>query len=172
MKFLIFSDSHCRTELMENLIIKYKPVINGIIHLGDCTEDVSNISDMCNGIPVYQVRGNNDFDNEFPSERTIDICGHRIFMTHGHRQKVYYNTDFLYYSALQNGSDIALFGHTHVPYLKNEGGIIIMNPGSISLPRNGTGKTFGFLTFENGKTEAAIMLADNKNITKTSSLHV
>lgn len=172
MKLLIFSDSHCHTELMENLAVKYKSVVNGILHLGDCTEDILNMAELCGGIPIYQVRGNNDFDHEFPLERILDLYGHKIFMTHGHRQKVYYNTDLLYYSARQCDADIALFGHTHVPYLKNEGGIIVMNPGSISLPRSNTGKTFGFLTFESGKTEAAIMHAENKNIIKIAALHV
>ncbi len=172
MKLLIFSDSHCRTELMNNLAQKYKSVINGIIHLGDCTEDVSELFNICSGVPIYQVRGNNDFDNGYSAEKTINVCGHTIFMTHGHRQRVYYDTTALYYSAAQNGADIALFGHTHVPYLQNEGGIIVMNPGSIALPRSSSGKTFAFLTFENGKTEAAIMCAENDGIKKLSSLHI
>lgn len=172
MKFLIFSDSHCRTELMNRLAEKYKSVINGIIHLGDCTEDVAELYNICSNIPIYQVRGNNDFDNSCPAERTINISGHTIFMTHGHRQRVYYDTTALYYSAAQDGADIALFGHTHVPYLQNEGGIIVMNPGSISLPRSSKEKTFAFLTFENGKTEAAIMSAENEVVKKIFSLHI
>lgn len=172
MKLLIFSDSHCRTELMNKIAEKYKSVINGIIHLGDCTEDVSELFNICGGIPVYQVRGNNDFDNGFPLERTIDICGRKIFMTHGHRQRVYHNTTSLYYTAAQNGADIALFGHTHVPYLQNEGGIIVMNPGSISLPRDNVGKTFAFITFEGGKIEAAVMSAENETVNKLFSLHI
>jgi len=172
MKLLIFSDSHCRTELMNKLAEKYKSVINGIIHLGDCTEDVSEFFRICSGIPIYQVRGNNDFDNGYPAEKTINVCGRTIFMTHGHKHRVYYDTTALYYSALQSCANIALFGHTHVPYLQNEGGIIIMNPGSVSLPRSSTGKTFAFLTFEGGKTEAAIMCADDNNIKKLLCIHI
>lgn len=172
MKILIFSDSHCRTELMNSLAEKYKSVVNGIIHLGDFTEDVSELFNICSGIPIYQVRGNNDFDNGYPAEKTINMCGHTIYMTHGHRQRVYYNTTTLYYSATQSGADVALFGHTHVPYLQNEGGIIVMNPGSISLPRSCNGKTFGFLTFEGKKIEATIMSAEKDGVKKLASLHI
>ena len=115
---------------MEDLTKKYLSRIDCIIHLGDCTEDTAALREL--GKPLFQVRGNNDYDSLFPLERTVSLAGKRIYMTHGHRQKVYWNTDVLYYTAAQEQADAALFGHTHVPYLENEGGIIIMNPGSIS----------------------------------------
>ena len=155
MKLLIFSDSHYRTEPMYSVAEKYSSVIDGIIHLGDCTEDISGFKTICPDIPA---------------ERTVPIAGHTIFMTHGHRQRVYYNTDTLYYTAAQNGADIALFGHTHVPYLQNENGILIMNPGSISLPRSSVEKTFAFITFENRKAEAVIMKIGHDGISKLASL--
>ena len=170
MKLLIFSDSHYRTEPMYSVAEKYSSVIDGIIHLGDCTEDISGFKTICPDIPIYNVRGNNDYENGCPAERTVPIAGHKIFMTHGHRQRVYYNTDTLYYTAEQNGADIALFGHTHVPYLQNENGILIMNPGSISLPRSSVEKTFAFLTFENRKAEAVIMKIGHDGISKLASL--
>ena len=33
------------------------------------------------------------------------------------------------------GKDIVMFGHTHKPYLDTEDGITILNPGSLSYPR-------------------------------------
>ena len=170
MKLLIFSDSHYRTEPMYSVAEKYSSVIDGIIHLGDCTEDISGFKTICPDIHIYNVRGNNDYENGCPAERTVPIAGHTIFMTHGHRQRVYYNTDTLYYTAAQNGADIALFGHTHVPYLQNENGILIMNPGSISLPRSSVEKSFAFLTFENRKAEAVIMKIGHDGISKLASL--
>ena len=155
MKAIVFSDSHDRVSLMEDLAKKYLSRIDCIIHLGDCTEDTAALREL--GKPLFQVRGNNDYDSLYPLERTVSLAGKRIYMTHGHRQKVYWNTDVLYYTAAQEQADVALFGHTHVPYLENEGGIIIMNPGSISLPRGGSGLTLGFLTVEVVKITSSVI---------------
>ncbi len=168
MKAIVFSDSHDRVSLMEDLTKKYLSRIDCIIHLGDCTEDTAALREL--GKPLFQVRGNNDYDSLYPLERTVSLAGKRIYMTHGHRQKVYWNTDVLYYTAAQEQADVALFGHTHVPYLENEGGIIIMNPGSISLPRGGNGLTFGFLTVEGGKITASVMEYSREGIRKIKSL--
>ena len=32
-------------------------------------------------------------------------------------------------------ADIVMFGHTHKPYLEQKDGITVLNPGSISFPR-------------------------------------
>ena len=67
--------------------------------------------------------------------------GKRFFLTHGHRY---------------NGANpppipdktVLTHGHTHIPVLKDENGITIFNPGSISLPKMGFPQTFGVC--ENG----------------------
>ncbi len=168
MKAIVFSDSHNSVWLMNDLVDKFRSKIDCIIHLGDCTEDTSDFE--IKGIKLFQVRGNNDYDSMYPSERTITIAGKRIYMTHGHRQRVYYGTDTLYYTAAQEQADIALFGHTHMPYLENEGGIIIMNPGSISLPRGGNERSFAFITIENNKITASVMAAYPGGVKKLKSL--
>ena len=62
--------------------------------------------------------------------------GHKIYAVHGHREGVGMGLSALRYNALQNECDIALYGHTHIPYLdENEDDVTILNPGSISLPR-------------------------------------
>ncbi len=168
MKAIVFSDSHNSVWLMNDLVDKFRSKIDCIIHLGDCTEDTSDFE--IKGIKLFQVRGNNDYDSMYPSERTITLAGKRIYMTHGHRQRVYYGTDTLYYTAAQEQADIALFGHTHMPYLENEGGIIIMNPGSISLPRGGNERSFAFITIENNKITASVMAAYPGGVKKLKSL--
>ena len=56
-------------------------------------------------------------------------------MTHGHNYYVNSRKDMIRSAAVQRGARIALFGHTHVPYLEEQEGILIANPGSLSLPR-------------------------------------
>lgn len=53
-----------------------------------------------------------------------------IVMTHGHHNS---------FDNLPKGKyDIFLQGHTHVGVLKKENGIILANPGSVSLPKDGS----------------------------------
>ena len=55
----------------------------------------------------------------------------------------------LYYTALDNNCIGVLFGHTHRSSYVETGDVYMMNPGSLSQPRDGSGGTFGFLeTFE------------------------
>ena len=61
----------------------------------------------------------------------MDIDQHHFFMTHGHL----FNEDQL---PLLNENDILIYGHFHKPLAKKENGIYILNPSSISLPKEGT----------------------------------
>lgn len=67
--------------------------------------------------------------------------GRIMYLTHGH----IYNPENL--PPLADGS-IFLYGHTHIKTLKKSDGIYIMNPGSISIPKDGTA-SYG--VYENGK---------------------
>ncbi len=48
----------------------------------------------------------------------------------------------------KKGVNIILFGHTHVGMEKNVRGITLFNPGSITLPRDGKGPSYGVLEIE------------------------
>ena len=71
------------------------------------------------------------------------ICagGCRMYATHGH----IYHPDHL--PPLQAG-DILLYGHTHIPAWENRGGILCLNPGSVSIPKNQSAK--GYMVFRDG----------------------
>lgn len=62
----------------------------------------------------------------------------RIFITHGH----IYNEEHL--PRLDKG-DVFIYGHTHIPVLKEEKGIHIINPGSISIPKGESRNSYGVL---------------------------
>ncbi len=72
----------------------------------------------------------------------LEADGHMVFATHGHL----YN--------LQNPpplgpGDVLLHGHTHVPANEEApGGWRYLNPGSVSLPKEGSAR--GYMTLENG----------------------
>ena len=133
MKILVVSDTHGRnTNLME--IIKKVSPIDMLIHLGDYCGTAKAIENMA-GCPVHMVAGNNDFCSDYPKEKIVTVGRHRIFMTHGHKYRVAYGIDNLVYKAMENNADIVMFGHTHVPMVRYEDGITIVNPGSATSPR-------------------------------------
>ncbi len=68
-----------------------------------------------------------------------ELGGRMIFLTHGHR----YHADAL--PPLQRG-DLLIHGHTHVPAAEDRGDVIVLNPGSTSLPKAGSGH--GYMVYE------------------------
>lgn len=134
MKIAVISDTH-RVNKYIDIAKKYIKKCNILIHLGDNIEDVERLTEDFRGI-VYSVKGNCDFSSKYPSEQVIEIEGKKIFITHGHNYGVKYSLNNIYYRAKELEVDIVLFGHTHKALIVEEDGIILMNPGSISLPRN------------------------------------
>ena len=137
LRILIMSDSHGRNENVELAIAQVREEIGEfqmLIHLGD-VGDARELESLA-GVPCYIVRGNTDYDAKLLNANVIEAGGHRIFATHVHLYQVDMRLDLLRFAALENNCDIAMYGHTHVPYLEEDpDDITILNPGSISKPR-------------------------------------
>ncbi len=135
-KILILSDTHGNDKNMEKVIEKQKPV-DVFIHLGDIEGSEDRIEGLLNpGCQIYLIKGNNDFFSEdLQPETEFELGGHRIFLTHGHTYGVNYDMETLAEEAKKRGCDIAMFGHTHRPYFDTVDGVTLINPGSISYPR-------------------------------------
>ena len=132
-RVLVVSDSHGN---MGNLseVIKISKDIDMLIHLGDIQGEDELLRSMCN-FPVEIVRGNCDFETNNKLYLTIELECHKIFATHGHAYGVEWGIERLSYAALEEGCDIAMYGHTHVPEIIQGDDITVINPGSISRPR-------------------------------------
>lgn len=133
MKILIVSDTHGRHSGLDK-VLECENDIDMLFHLGD----VENGEDYIEAIatcPVYMIAGNNDFFSYLPSEREIRIGKYKVFMTHGHGYYVSMDTRTLRRAAIDRGVDIVMFGHTHRPYIDVEGDLKVINPGSLSYPR-------------------------------------
>lgn len=133
MKVLIVSDTH---KHHENLIRVLERVgkIDLMIHLGDAEGYEDDIADMA-GCPMEIVAGNNDFFSTLPREKELQIGKYKILITHGHYYYVSTGVEDIKKDAAGRGMDIVMFGHTHRPLLERGKGIIALNPGSISYPR-------------------------------------
>ena len=133
MRILIVSDTHKAHGNLERALEKEGP-LDMLIHLGD-VEGKADYIEAVAGCPVHMVSGNNDFFSDLPWEEEFFIGDHHVFITHGHGYFVGMNEDRLKAEARGRGADIAMYGHTHMPALTVEPGLITLNPGSISYPR-------------------------------------
>ena len=134
MEIIVVSDTHNSMEAMEK-ILEISKNSDVIIHLGDNIDDARYLEKNFNG-SVYMVKGNCDYGKEGENEQLIELCGKKFFITHGDRYGVNYGLDKIYYKGLELNADFIMFGHTHKKVLIEEGGIYILNPGSIPLPRD------------------------------------
>lgn len=133
MKILIVSDSHGRDTYLEQVIEREKP-IDMLLHMGDLegSEDYISAIAPC---PVEMVSGNNDYFTQIDREKIIKIGTYKVFMTHGHRFGVNFGMEEITEEGRARNVDIVMFGHTHKPYLNVLPDITVLNPGSISQPR-------------------------------------
>lgn len=157
MKWMIISDIHGSYDDLKRVMDIYEEAkMDKLLILGDILYHGPR-NDLPKGyapkkvIPllnrykdqIIAVRGNCDAEVdqmvlEFPMRadyHELYVDGHRIFMTHGHL----YNEDQM---PLLFKGDILMYGHFHKPMIYEKDGVIIFNPSSISLPKEGV-KSYG-----------------------------
>lgn len=133
MKILVVSDSHGSNAWL-NKALEQAGTVDYFIHLGDL-EGCEHFIEAFVSCEKYLLSGNNDYYLEYEQEGTLELQGKRFFMAHGHQYEVYMGVEKILEEGKCQGADVVLFGHTHKPYLENREGVLILNPGSISLPR-------------------------------------
>jgi len=93
---------------------------------------------------MHYVAGNCDWGSDKKDE-LIEADGKLIFLTHGDLYRVKMQYDTISRKAEESGADIAVFGHTHIPFCEKNGGIMLLNPGSARYT-----KTYGVIETEDG----------------------
>ena len=160
MKYMFASDVHgsayyCRKMLEAFELEKADRLVllGDLLYHGprnDLPKDYApkEVISMLNGMKnkVYAVRGNCEAEVdqmvlEFPV--MADYCilaidGKTLYATHGH----VYNTSNL--PPMQDG-DVLVHGHTHVLKAEQMEGYIWLNPGSVSIPKEGNPPTYAVL---------------------------
>lgn len=145
MKILVISDSHGRNDDVKGVIEQVKD-FDILIHCGDIERGDDYIRALVD-CPVYMVAGNNDYNLDLPMQEIIEVEGYRILITHGHYYYVNSGTGTLEAYCLEHGIQVAMFGHTHVPYIDIGEELTVLNPGSLSYPRQ-DGRKPTFLLME------------------------
>lgn len=99
---------------------------------------------------ILCVRGNCEAEVdqmvlEFPvlaDYMTIFEAGRMFFVTHGHK----FNLEQM---PMLNQGDVLIHGHTHIQAMERTKQCIYLNPGSVSIPKNGNKNSY--MTYENGR---------------------
>jgi putative phosphoesterase len=133
MKVLILSDTHGYNDTMYEVIDREAP-FDMLIHCGDLEGAYDELRTKVN-CTLHVVAGNNDYDPDMDRVRVFDIGKYKAVLTHGHRYRLYSDLSPLFYLAVENHADFVFFGHTHVPMIKEEGPVTLINPGSLTYPR-------------------------------------
>lgn len=156
MKILIISDTHGKHDNLSRVLEQESPA-DLLIHLGDAEGYEDYIAKQA-GCPLEIVAGNNDFFSDLPREKELRIGKYKVLITHGHYY--YVNTGIEEIARMAQGRDfdIVMFGHTHRPLIDIRKDIIVMNPGSLSYPRQ-EGRRPSYIVMEtdqNGDAEFEI----------------
>ncbi len=163
MKILIASDIHGSAKYCEQLLDAWhREAPDRLLLLGDllyhgprnalpADYDTRRTIEILNSLKsvITAVRGNCDAEVDqmvldFPimnEYEQIDADGIRIFATHGHHYTPQTPPPFV-------EMDVLLTGHTHIPVIQECDGFFYVNPGSTSIPKNGSDHSYAIL--ENG----------------------
>ena len=162
MKLLIASDIHGSLHAARHVVEAFKKeAADYLVFLGDAMYHgprnllpveyhPSEVAKLLNTVKnkIIAVRGNCDSEVDqmlldFPmmaEYQNIPLARGKMFATHGHI------FDFTTIPASVTGGDVFAFGHTHLPVLEeNELGIVVLNPGSAALPKEGHPPTYAVL---------------------------
>ena len=166
MKILIVSDTHRRDGNLRAIIEKQSP-FDMLIHLGDTEGSEIYFKEWVNNdnCVIHVVRGNNDFFSQTDKEKEISIGKYRAFLTHGHMYGVSFELETIKEEARARKVDIVMFGHTHKPHLEYcEDGLVVLNPGSLSYPRQ-DGRKPSYMLMEidrNGEAHYTVYYVDQE----------
>lgn len=125
-----------------------------ILHAGDLM-DPALLEDLGSHAPVKAVRGNVDPPAlDLPETLEFDLGGVPVAMVHdsgtkkGRRNRMRRRFP---------GARVVVFGHSHVPWLEDESGLLLLNPGSPTDRRRQPEHTFALLRAEGGRVRAEVL---------------
>ena len=162
MKLLIASDIHGSLSATRKVMEVFKKEnADYLVFLGDAMYhgprnplpdeyNPAGVAELLNTIKnkIIVVRGNCDSEVDqllldFPitaEYQNIPLPNGKLFATHGH----IFDATTIPESVVQG--DIFAFGHIHIPILEmNEAGILVLNPGSVALPKEGHPPTYAVM---------------------------
>ena len=153
---LIISDTHItrRAKRLPDALTPYLESADLILHAGDLMVPTV-FDDLEQYAPTHAVRGNMDGPElSLPETSEFEFGGVPIAMIHdsgpkkGRRPRM---------KRRFPDARVVVFGHSHIPLLEDENGLLLLNPGSPTDRRAQPNHTFALLHIEDGEIKAEIV---------------
>jgi putative phosphoesterase len=113
---------------------------------------------------AHTSQGSKDFMRELPFDLRFELNGKRVRLVHGSPRKV---NEYLFddkpaktFERIAAGADcdVLVFGHTHRPWVREYGGVLFVNCGSVGKPKDGDPRGgFAVLSGDSDGVEAEIV---------------
>ncbi len=171
-KVLVLGDSHGDHNVVLDIILWCGNEVDALLFCGDgfcdiiaCIEQSINDEKVKKALPsvIIPVKGNGDsltYSTEslssedehylhysLPTRISCEVAGRGVFIAHGDHYRVDMGTDTVLAAAHAVDADMAFFGHTHRTHWEENGGTLILNPGSCSRPRSTLPPSFALVSF-------------------------
>ena len=160
----VISDTHIptRTHSIPPEVFKIFENASYIIHAGDFVQ-LSVVEELERIAPVVGVQGNMDpvaVREKYPKVNTLEVLGWKIGVVHdgipvlrsGRLKELAKREDF----------DVLVFGHSHRGSVKEEDGVLYVNPGSPTQPMFSEASV-GVLKVSKKKVEADILILEESD---------
>ncbi len=153
---VVLADTHIprRAKGLPDGLMPYLERADLVLHAGDLlVEDV--LYELEAYAQVRAVKGNVDgWDVRLPETLEFEVGGVRVAMVHdsgpkkGRRNRM---------KKWFPGARVVVFGHSHIPWLEDEDGLMLLNPGSPTDRRRAPDHTFALLRVAGGEARAEIL---------------
>lgn len=182
-KVLVVSDTHgsfTSWQRLKSLVGQ----VDELYHLGDVLYhgprnpipegyDPARLAEALRSENLFLVRGNCDADvdllvlgiSEAPKILTVSFGQISFVMSHG---ELFENDEQMLSVLEKHNVQILLYGHTHVPRFEWLGSKLIINPGSLSLPKSQSEPSF--VLIHTGENVEIALISLNGKIVKEVSL--
>ena len=151
---VVIADTHMprRARALPEGLIPHLERADLILHAGDLM-DPALLDELAGYAPASAVRGNLD-PPDLPETLEFGFGGIGAAMIHdsgrkqGRRRRLRRRFP---------QARVVIFGHSHIPFLEDEGGLMLLNPGSPTDRRRQPQHTFALLHAQAGRVRAEIL---------------
>lgn len=172
MKIGIVSDSHGNFENLKKagkiMLEDYK--VDMIIHLGDDSHELEVLKDL--HVALVKVPGIYEecyMGTEVPNRLIKDFSGWKCLLTHTKERHENDRADDINPEEVvkEKKVHIVFYGHSHIPAIAEEEGILFVNPGHLKdEDKKGFKPSYGIAEFLQEKINIKIMELEGKRIFK------
>ena len=154
----VISDTHIprKAARVPDTALRHSEDVELILHAGDLST-LAVLDQLAAYAPVEAVQGNIEQPEvvaALPIKRELTVGGCAIGLVHilGEQQHYARNARREFPCAR-----VVVFGHSHIPYLEDSDGLLLLNPGSATDRRRQPACTVALLTIEDGQPRAEIL---------------